>query len=118
MARWAGGLTRSYVGRGHAEGLRPWVLTLARFGYVTKGFVYGLIGVLALRSSLGSHAQSRDPQGALKAVSPGPLGKTLIAFLAVGLACYALWRLTEAVLDPRSECSGWKGAIQRVIRGG
>ncbi len=71
---------------------------LARAGLASRGVVYAVIGVLALKLALGDGGKSTNQQGALKEVAQGPFGKTLLVLLAIGLAGYALWRLARAAL--------------------
>jgi hypothetical protein len=43
-----------------------------------------------------------------------PLGRGLLALIAVGLAGYALWRLLQALLDPERRGQTAKGAFERA----
>lgn len=69
---------------------------LARTGLVTRGVIYVLIGVLAVRVGVGAADQEADRQGALRAVAEQPGGGAMLWAIAVGLAGLALWRLVEA----------------------
>jgi len=71
---------------------------LARAGLASRGVVYAVIGILALRLAIGDGGKSTNQQGALKEIAQGPFGQTLLVVLAVGLAGYALWRLSRAAL--------------------
>ncbi len=71
---------------------------LARAGFVARGAVYVVIGILAIKLALGSGSANPSQQGALKAVAAQPFGKVLVILIAIGLAGYALWRLVRAVL--------------------
>ncbi|MEL6788564.1 MAG: DUF1206 domain-containing protein, partial [Cyanobacteria bacterium J06607_15] len=53
--------------------------TLARFGYVAKGFVYGVIAILALLTafSVGGDTDTSGTTGALQAISRQPFGQAL-----------------------------------------
>lgn len=74
----------------------PWVRWLAKIGFVAKGAVYLLIGVIALHSAIGFSlpAGSRDAFADLAAVWPGVVALLL---LSLGLCCYALWRFAQVV---------------------
>ena len=76
-----------------------WVEGLARAGLVARGVLYLVVGVLALQVALRQQSQSPDNSGALAALAHQPLGKVLLAAVAVGFAGYALWRFLSAVLD-------------------
>jgi hypothetical protein len=84
---------------------------LSRAGFVARGLVYGIIGVLALDLALGRGGRITNQQGALHSVEQQPFGRVLLAALAVGLGGYALWRLFRAVLG-----HGPEGADQGLDR--
>lgn len=85
---------------------------LARSGFVARGLVYGVIGVLALKLALGSGGKTTNQQGAMRTLAQQPLGTTLLVLLAVGLAGYAMWRLTRATLGRGPE--GFDTGIDRL----
>lgn len=82
---------------------------LARAGFVARGLIYGIIGILAVKLALGAGGKLTDQQGALRTVAHQPFGKALLVLVAVGLAGYALWRLTRAALGhgPEDSDSGF-----------
>jgi hypothetical protein len=90
----------------------PWLGRLARLGYVAKGVVYLVIGFLALREALGG--KTADPGGAMKIIGSQPFGGVMLALLAVGLACYALWKLVQGVMDADDKGSSPHGIVRRV----
>ena len=78
----------------------PWFERLARFGYVTKGIVYFIIGLLAAQLALGIGGGTVDNEGALQTIATQPFGIFLLAIVTIGMISYALWRFTQAALDP------------------
>jgi hypothetical protein len=74
---------------------------LARAGWVAKGVVYGIIGVLAvgIATSGGGGGEEASQQGAIQELSEKSFGTALLVALTIGLAGYALWRLVDAALD-------------------
>jgi len=66
---------------------------------VARGVVYLLLGVVAFRVAWGDRSETADKGGALQLLQQQPLGDALLALVAIGLACYALWCLIEAVLE-------------------
>jgi hypothetical protein len=92
----------------------PWVERLARLGYVAKGVVYAAIGFLALREVLGLGGKTADPSGVMHSVKAQPFGGGMLALLAVGLACYALWKVVQGVADPDGKGSDVHGIVRRV----
>jgi Domain of Unknown Function (DUF1206) len=71
---------------------------LSRAGFVARGLVYGIIGVLALDLALGQGGKITNQQGALRSIEQHPFGHVLLAAVAVGLGGYSLWRLFRAAL--------------------
>ncbi|WP_413166478.1 DUF1206 domain-containing protein [Capilliphycus salinus ALCB114379] len=91
-----------------------WIERLARFGYATKGAVYGLIGLLALMAAFSSGGKTTGTRGALRTIAAQPLGQILLALIAVGLVGYAIWRIVEAIQDPDRKGSDFKGIVTRI----
>src|ERR671920_1389429 len=92
----------------------PRVERLARLGYVAKGVVYAAIGFLALREVLGVGGRTTDPTGVMHVMAAQPLGGIMLVLLAVGLACYALWKVVQGVTDPDDKGSDTHGIVRRV----
>lgn len=97
-----------------ARHVAPWVGRLARLGYVAKGVVYAVIGFLALREALGAGGRATDPSGAIHSIGTQPFGGVMLALLAVGLACYAMWKVVQGVMDPDGKGSDAHGIARRV----
>jgi hypothetical protein len=91
----------------------PWVERLARFGYVAKGIVNGLVGVLALQVAFGVGGATTDTRGTLEPILLAPFGRFLLAAIALGLALYGLWRFVQAGLDTERKGSDAKGLLTR-----
>jgi hypothetical protein len=95
----------------------------ARSGFVARGFIYGIIGVLALKLALPETSGSTtSQQGALQQIAQEPFGEWLLIAMAVGLAGYAIWRLIRAAIGhgPESEESGLDrigGAVSGILYG-
>jgi hypothetical protein len=92
----------------------PWIDRLARMGYVTKGVVYVVIGFLALREALGIGGETTGPSSAFRSIGSQPFGGIIVALLAVGLACYALWKVVQGIMDPDENGSDAHGILRRV----
>ena len=78
---------------------------LARAGFVARGVIYGIIGILAIKLAVGAGGATTNQQGALKTIAHQPLGKVLLILVAIGLGGYALWRLVRALLGHGREDS-------------
>lgn len=81
---------------------------LTRLGFVARGFLYILIAALVILTG-----ETEDLTGALAYVGHG-LGKLLLAILAVGMAGYGVWRLSDAVFGMESGHDRWKAWGKRV----
>ena len=95
----------------------PWVEIVARVGYVAKGVVYAVIGLLALQEALGVGGRTTDPTGAMQSVGSlgsWPFGAAMLALLAAGLAGYALWKVVQGIMDPDGRGADAHGILRRV----
>lgn len=99
----------------------PGLEALARFGYASKGVVYGMLGFLALSVALGRGGQATDTKGALLRLHDLPGGQLLVWALVLGLLGYALWQLLRAALDPEHHGTEPAALLKRsgyVLSGG
>lgn len=85
---------------------------LSRAGFVARGLIYGIIGLLALELALGHGGKLTDQQGALHTVAQQPFGNLLLTLVAIGLGGYALWRFARAAMGHGPE--GSDTAFDRV----
>ena len=81
---------------------------LTRLGFAARGFLYMLIAGLVILTG-----QTEDLTGALEYVGHG-IGKALLAVLAVGMAGYGLWRLSDAAFGMESGHDCWKAWGKRI----
>jgi hypothetical protein len=105
---------RQVVQRSRQAANSPWAERLARFGLVSKGVLYLVIGGLALWTALGQRGELTDQRGAIHTISEQPFGIALLVALAVGLVGYALMRLAQSLLDLDGEGSGKKALARRA----
>lgn len=70
---------------------------LARAGFVARGVMYGLIGIIAVTIAFGHSHQQADRSGAVRLVAATPFGSVILWLLVVGFAGMTLWRLSEAI---------------------
>ena len=78
---------------------------LARAGLATRGVIYAVIGLLAIKLALGDGGKTANQNGALHTIAKQPFGKVLLILMAVGLAGYAIWRLVRAAIGHGPEAS-------------
>ncbi len=100
-----------------------WIAHVTRIGWLAKGFVFVVIGGIAVRVAIAGGrgdsvdrsrpARSADQRGALRAISDTPIGSLLLIVLAAGLAVFAVWKVTQAVI-PSSADRDVLGALRRI----
>ena len=81
---------------------------LARLGFAARGFLYILIAALVLLTG-----ETEDLTGALKYLGHG-IGKMLLAIIAVGMAGYGVWRLSDAAFGMESGHNRWRAWAKRI----
>jgi Domain of Unknown Function (DUF1206) len=88
--------TASIASRISAKNPVAW---MARFGYLTRGVVFIIVGSLALLVANGSGARPQGARDALQMLFEHPLGGLLLWAIAFGLACFAAWRFLQSLFD-------------------
>jgi len=89
--------------RRHATEKSPWIGRLGRLGMAAAGFLYCVVGFLAIQLALGAGGKATDRTGALQELSGEWWGTALLIVVAVGFAGYALWRFAVAALGEKIE---------------
>lgn len=92
----------------------PFVVKFGRVGWMAKGLVYGLTGVLAFLIGLHAAANSSSSggseasqTGAIARIAQNPFGVALLVVVAAGLVLYSLWRLVSVVMPGDNDLAGW-----------
>lgn len=98
-----------------------WLGWLGRLGMAAAGFLYFVIGFLAIQLALGAGGKAADKAGALQTLGGEWWGTVLLVLVAIGFAGYAIWRFAVAALGEKLEVSGddlsaWK-RLWYVARG-
>jgi hypothetical protein len=96
------------------EAANPWFERGTRFGYVVRGLLYGLVGVLALGQALGVGGRATDMRGGIEAVTANPLRYPILAVALVGLVSYSAWGFVRAIYDPLHRGEGPVGLAARA----
>ena len=93
----------------------PLLELLERLGYVARGALYAVMGLLALGVALGVvGGQTTDLSGSLVFLVANPFGKLVLIAFAVGLTAYSLWGFVRAVYDPLHRGSDASGYAARL----
>jgi hypothetical protein len=100
--------------RDAVRGVSPWIARIGRFGLVAKGFVYVVIGWLALRVAIIGGGKFVDQRGAMRDVLHHTFGTVLLGALAVGLFGFMTWMLARALLNPERLPHKAKAYFKRI----
>jgi len=93
----------------------PFLALLERLGYVVRGALYAVMGLLALGVALGIvGGQTTDLSGSLVFLTANPFGKLTLVVVVVGLAAYSLWGFIRAIYDPLHRGKGASGYAARL----
>ena len=93
----------------------PALQLLERVGYVARGALYAVVGVLALKVATSSAGgQATDLTGALVFLIGNQFGKLVLIVMVVGLTAYAIWGLIRAIFDPLHRGSDASGLMARL----
>ena len=87
---------------------KPWVKKIAQAGYISKGIVYVLLGLLGFMAAFElTKDNDANQSGALRFVKELPAGTILLLLLTLGLVCYSTWRGIQAFYNPKQEETKW-----------
>jgi len=87
---------------------------LARFGCVSIGTVYVLVGVFALIALTGLLIEVADEDRIVSVLMGVPGGAIVIWGIVLGSAGYVIWRTIEVLADPYGFGSDWRGLAIRA----
>lgn len=86
-----------------------WIKKYARVGIFAKGVVYILVGGLATFAAFNIGGKASGKSGAFQFVLSQPMGKIMLALIALGLIGYVVWRMIQTFKNPED-----KGFFSRV----
>ncbi len=94
----------------------PLVKTFARFGFYTKGFLFIVIGILAILVAIGDRGgMLADPTGALATIAQFPLGKIILILFIIGAFGHGAWNILRGTADVDNAGKGWQGIANRIL---
>ena len=93
----------------------PVLKLLERLGYVVRGALYAVMGVLAFRIALAKPGgAATDLTGSLVYMIGNSWGKLILVVVIVGLAAYSIWGFVRAIFDPLHRGSDASGYMERL----
>ena len=94
----------------------PYTKKLAEFGFYTKGFIFIVIGILALMVAFGQKGgELTDPTGALTVIAQFTFGKILLIIFVVGALSHGVWNILRGAADVDNAGKSWQGIIKRCV---
>ncbi|TGB03840.1 DUF1206 domain-containing protein [Halobacillus salinus] len=91
------------------EEIKPWIRRMGRFGYMCKGLVYALVGILTFMAAIGVGGKTTGTSGVFQSVVSVPFGEAILWVISVGVFGYIIWSFIKAIKNPHH-----KGAITRI----
>ena len=110
----------SKVGSEHVEEFvqeHPRLVMFARIGWVSKGVVYALAGVLALTIAFAGEGAATpggeaSRTGAITRIGQASYGTAVLVIIVAGLVVYALWRMVSIVLPAKEGAQAWLSRVE------
>jgi hypothetical protein len=97
---------------------KPWIKKIAQAGYISKGIVYVLLGLLGFMAAFELTRNNEATQsGTLQFVKDLPAGTILLLLLALGLICYSIWRGIQTFYNPTNEEKKWTKRLRYLFSG-
>ena len=87
---------------------------IARAGFVAKGTVYAITGILTFMAAFNMGGQKTGKLQVLEFLDKQTFGNILLILMGIGLACYATWRFIQSVSDPENIGTDIKGKAKRA----
>ena len=91
------------------------ISTVARMGYIAKGLVYFMVGLLTLQTTIGMGGQTSDATDALQEFIYQPFGSILLIAIMAGLIAHACWRIIQSIQDTENRGNSLQVRFFRVI---
>lgn len=88
-----------------------WKEKTGRVGHVAKGVVYAMAGILSLLAAFNMGGQKAGKVQVIEFLQKQSFGNVLLILMAIGLACYAVWRFIQAIQDPENKGKDTKGKV-------
>lgn len=94
----------------------PYTKKFARLGFYTKGFIFIVIGALAIMVALGERGGEdlTDPTGALERIARESYGKIILFVFIIGAAAHGAWNVLRGAADVDNAGKTIAGIIKRM----
>ncbi len=94
----------------------PYIKKLAQFGFYTKGFLFIVIGILAIMVAIGGKGgQISDASGALSRIAQATYGKVFLIIFIAGAFGHGAWNVLRGVADVDNAGNDLQGIGKRII---
>ena len=94
----------------------PWIRSLSKFGFYTKGLLFVVIGISAIALAVGLRGgRIADPMGAMSAIAQMTFGRVLLLLIVAGAIGHGLWNILRGVADVDNKGKGAMAIIQRCL---
>ena len=87
---------------------------LTRLGFLARGAIYVIIGLLAIQVAIHAGNETTNQRGAMQTIQQQPFGHWLLIVVAVGLGAYAAWRFVQAFVGSGPEGGGDHSTFGRI----
>jgi hypothetical protein len=87
---------------------------LTRIGFVARGAIYVIIGLLAIQVAIHAGNERTNQRGAMQTIEHQPFGHWLLIVVAVGLGAYSAWRFVQAFAGHGPEGGGDHSTFGRI----
>lgn len=94
--------------------MNQYLKKIAATGYIAKGIVYALTGILTLLAAFNMGGQKAGKLQVIDYLENQAFGKWLVILLGLGLICYGIWRFIESILNPENIGTDTKGIVKRI----
>lgn len=91
-----------------------WLENFFRFGLISKGVVYCLLGVLTVLAAIGLRGKNASKTDAFNLIYEQPFGKLLLIIIALGLFGFVTLRLFQSFADLDHKGDDPKGVVNRI----
>ncbi len=94
---------------------QTFIRIIARVGFIAKGLVYFMVGLLALQTTIGIGGKTAGTKQALEEFIYQPFGSVLLIGCIIGLFAHAIWKILQSIIDPENRSKSKEVFLLRVV---